>query len=135
MLTFSRGRHPDFHTCTGSIIIDDQDTARAGLRDLRSRLTIISQYPNLSKGTIRSNLDAFSQYTDLELWSTLRQSTLIPKDDISITAANPATSTSTTPLRKKARISPSAANASSWRSPAPLFGIRGLLAAMRPRRR
>ena len=67
MLTSLHDHNPDSHTCTGSIIIDDQDIARAGLQDLHSRLTIISQYPNLFKGTIRSNLDPFPQYTNLEL--------------------------------------------------------------------
>lgn len=62
---------------SGSIIIDGIDISKMGLHDLRSRLAIIPQDPTLFKGTIRSNLDPFSEHTDLELWSALRQSDLV----------------------------------------------------------
>jgi ABC-type multidrug transport system fused ATPase/permease subunit len=61
----------------GSIVIDGINIAEVGLSDLRSRLAIIPQDPTLFRGTIRSNLDPFSEHTDLELWSALRQADLV----------------------------------------------------------
>ena len=64
----------------GSISIDGINIAQVGLKDLRTRLAIIPQDPTLFRGTIRSNLDPFSEHTDLELWSALRQSNLVDAD-------------------------------------------------------
>jgi ATP-binding cassette subfamily C (CFTR/MRP) protein 1 len=56
---------------SGDISIDGIDIMPMGLADLRRRIAIIPQEPVLFKGTIRSNLDPFGQYSDKELWDAL----------------------------------------------------------------
>lgn len=75
---------------SGSVTIDGIDISTLGLRDLRSRLSIIPQDPLIFSGTIRSNLDPFSQHDDSVLWDALRRSHIISNSEAS--AAKPAIS-------------------------------------------
>ncbi len=57
-------------------MIDGINISGIGLHQLRSRLTIIPQDPVLFSGTIRTNLDPFSVYSDEQLWNSLELSHL-----------------------------------------------------------
>ncbi|KAJ3221938.1 Multidrug resistance-associated protein 4 [Clydaea vesicula] len=56
---------------SGYIEIDDINTSLLGLKDLRSKISIIPQEPFCFKGTIRFNLDPFAVYSDEEIWKAL----------------------------------------------------------------
>lgn len=55
----------------GEIIIDGVNIAKIGLHNLRFKITIIPQDPVLFSGSLRMNLDPFSQYSDEEVWMAL----------------------------------------------------------------
>lgn len=57
----------------GLIEIDGIDTAMVGLRELRSRISIIPQEPMLFTATLRYNLDPSGEYPDSKLWAVLKE--------------------------------------------------------------
>lgn len=67
---------------SGRIIIDDVDTFKLGLYDLRRKLAIIPQDPVLFRGSIRKNLDPFNEFSDDMLWNSLIRGGAIESEDL-----------------------------------------------------
>lgn len=67
---------------SGSIYVDGIDISTLGLKELRSKLSIIPQDPVLFRGSIRKNLDPFDQSPDELLWDSLRRTGLIDESKL-----------------------------------------------------
>lgn len=59
--------------CSGTIKIDSEDISTIPLEILRKNISIIPQNAILFSGTVRENLDPFSEHTDDILWTVLEQ--------------------------------------------------------------
>ncbi|CAF3617483.1 unnamed protein product [Rotaria sp. Silwood1] len=57
----------------GQIKIDNIDIASVGLDDVRRRISIVPQDSVIFTGTMRSNLDPFTDYSDEEIWHALEE--------------------------------------------------------------
>lgn len=57
----------------GSLLIDNVDTKKIGLLDLRNKISIIPQEPMLFSASLRDNLDPFHEFDDASLWSALQE--------------------------------------------------------------
>ncbi|ORZ09044.1 P-loop containing nucleoside triphosphate hydrolase protein [Lobosporangium transversale] len=60
----------------GGITIDGIDISKIGMHDLREKMAIIPQEPFLFRGSLRFNLDPFSQHQDADLWAALEAAEL-----------------------------------------------------------
>ena len=70
---------------SGRIIIDGQDLSKVDLHDLRSRLYFVPQDPVILSGTLRSVLDVMNEFTDEEIYASLRAVRLVADDRTSFT--------------------------------------------------
>ncbi|KAF4130868.1 ABC transporter [Phytophthora infestans] len=58
---------------SGRVLVDGVDVATIGLKTLREKLSIIPQSPVLFKGSLRAYLDPFDEFTDDQLWASIRE--------------------------------------------------------------
>lgn len=59
--------------CDGAMLVDGQSVNGVEVDALRRQLSIIPQDPAMFEGTLRLNLDPFSEYTDLQIRSAIYQ--------------------------------------------------------------
>lgn len=66
---------------SGKIIVDGIDISKIGLQDLREKIVIVPQDAALLVGTVRSNVDPFSDFTDAQILEMLRGVHLICQEE------------------------------------------------------
>lgn len=71
---------------SGQIKIDDVDISTVGLHNLRRRLTILPQNPQLFAGTIRYNLDPLEVNSDEDIFTALKDVKLMERVDSNLYA-------------------------------------------------
>lgn len=79
--TLINGLYRLVNLASGQIRIDDVDIANVGLHNLRRRLTIIPQNPQLFTGSVRYNLDPLQLKSDDELYRALKDVKLAERLD------------------------------------------------------
>ncbi|XP_037042894.1 multidrug resistance-associated protein 4-like [Bradysia coprophila] len=79
--TLINGIYRLVNLASGQIKIDDVDISSVGLHNLRRRLTIMPQNPQLFTGTVRYNLDPLELKNDDELYEALRAVKLLDRLD------------------------------------------------------
>ncbi|AET41687.1 uncharacterized protein Ecym_8418 [Eremothecium cymbalariae DBVPG len=70
---------------TGTIKLDNVDITSIRLKRLRQSITIIPQDPVLFAGTIKSNLDPYSEYADDRIFEALKRVNLIVQEELTPT--------------------------------------------------
>ncbi|XP_078355215.1 ATP-binding cassette sub-family C member 4-like [Oculina patagonica] len=58
---------------SGKVLIDGVDIASINLQEARRSMAVITQDPVLFEGTLKRNMDPFSQYHDQDLWTALEE--------------------------------------------------------------
>lgn len=66
-----------FNLDLGRILIDNVDIASLTLLKLRRSLSIIPQEPLVFSGSMRSNLDPYTEHSDMELWHVIKEANLM----------------------------------------------------------